>query len=416
MLYQPELFTDFDYSASKLPQQNKSIVSRLYGVDEVRQIRNALKLATKFITDIPKVRIKDQLCMTTHIVQNAIILISANAKPEVIIAGLLKDVLNGHLETLHIDVKEQYKNRFFKIINQKFGVEVCDLIGLANSNEEKINEDVLLLKTVVMISDISAGFIDLHSESCRQAVINQKAKVGLSKLPCHIKELLEYEYDKSLGIDSNLSSYSEGFFYVDKIIDSLKISGTIFKDCKRSWGKGKKLPLIAHEAEVGLLLMLSGAAVPLVQAGFLHDAKEGYSKLLQGNIDNLILNSFGQRVVDLIDSNTEHYKHDQNAKWWDRKKEVLDRMSDTEDLDLLNLCCAAKISTIASGCKWKYDNLCSLDGWSQGSFDENCDLFLKYYRLFKENQISLLLTSQILYEINKFITPLQQLLFPLPKA
>lgn len=103
--------------------------------------------------------------------------------------------------------------------------------------------------------------------------------------------------------------------------------------------KGSKVPYITHPFEVAQILTDAGCSENVIIAGLLHDTVEDAGiTVLQ------IQETFGQRVSQLVDACSE----DKTKPWEERKAHTIEEMSLTEDIELLLLACADKLSNLRS--------------------------------------------------------------------
>lgn len=95
--------------------------------------------------------------------------------------------------------------------------------------------------------------------------------------------------------------------------------------------KGKDVAYITHPLTVGLILSLVGASEDVIIAGILHDTIEDSIEEKKVSKEMLV-ERFGQRVADLVDSVTEQ---ERDLPWDDRKRIVLDHICELDRDSLL---------------------------------------------------------------------------------
>ena len=172
------------------------------------------------------------------------------------------------------------------------------------------------------------------------------------------------------------------------------MAASLYWGIDRRWGPNETLPLMQHASEVGLLLLAAQYSTQTVAAGFLHDAFENYIKMPKDEIlrefNSKLVGYFTphevNRIVALIEANTEPGKGHCDENWLVRKSEVFNALH-RGDPEMAAVCCASKISTLAAGNKWKYLGQ-PIQRWSQGTHAENMVHFQTLGRLFEEKGVS----------------------------
>ena len=172
------------------------------------------------------------------------------------------------------------------------------------------------------------------------------------------------------------------------------MAASLYWGIDRRWGPNETLPLMQHASEVGLLLLAAQYSTQTVAAGLLHDAFENYIKMPKEEIlrefNSKLVGYFTphevNRIVALIEANTEPGKGYCDENWLVRKSEVFNALH-RGDSEMAAVCCASKISTLAAGNKWKYLGQ-PIQRWSQGTHAENMVHFQTLARLFEEKGVS----------------------------
>lgn len=103
--------------------------------------------------------------------------------------------------------------------------------------------------------------------------------------------------------------------------------------------KGTEIPYIVHPFETAHILTQAGCTHEVIAAGLLHDLLEDADVSL-AEIESL----FGHRVAELVSSCSE----DKSKSWTERKSHTIDYLTHCEDLDILRLSCADKLSNMRS--------------------------------------------------------------------
>lgn len=123
----------------------------------------------------------------------------------------------------------------------------------------------------------------------------------------------------------------------DKIFSALCFATNAHKGQFR---KGTKIPYIVHPISVMQYLIQHDASADAVVAGILHDTLED-TPTQETELRQL----FGNRITDLVVGASEP---DKTLSWQARKQHTLDFLNDTDDVDLLMVVCADKLSNISS--------------------------------------------------------------------
>lgn len=103
--------------------------------------------------------------------------------------------------------------------------------------------------------------------------------------------------------------------------------------------KGTQTPYIVHPFETAQILTQAGCPPEVIAAGLLHDLLEDADVSLAD-----LEEQFGLRVANLVSACSE----DKSKSWTERKSHTIDYLSHCEDLDILRLSCADKLSNMRS--------------------------------------------------------------------
>lgn len=104
--------------------------------------------------------------------------------------------------------------------------------------------------------------------------------------------------------------------------------------------KSTQIPYIVHPVDVMQRLIRHGASTDAIVAGILHDTLEDTP-----TTENDLRQSFGDRITDLVMGASEP---DKSLSWTERKEHTLDTLRGTDDIELLMVVCADKLSNITS--------------------------------------------------------------------
>lgn len=109
--------------------------------------------------------------------------------------------------------------------------------------------------------------------------------------------------------------------------------------------KSGNLPYIIHPIEVSQIASTMTDDQEVLSAGLLHDVVEDTS----GTMDD-IRERFGDRVASLVEYETENkYKsEDANDTWFRRKSEALEKLAESDDINVKILWLADKLSNLRS--------------------------------------------------------------------
>ena len=104
--------------------------------------------------------------------------------------------------------------------------------------------------------------------------------------------------------------------------------------------KSTKIPYIVHPIDVMQRLIQCDASTEAIVAGILHDTLEDTPT----TADELSA-IFGDRITDLVQGASET---DKSLSWEERKEHTLCELQNTDDIELLMVVCADKLSNISS--------------------------------------------------------------------
>ena len=109
--------------------------------------------------------------------------------------------------------------------------------------------------------------------------------------------------------------------------------------------KKENIPYIIHPLEVVTILAGMTDDEDILSAAVLHDTVEDTNVSL-----DVICSEFGQRVMELVKSETEDKRKDRpaNETWYIRKKESLDYLNETKDTGIRMLWLSDKLANVRS--------------------------------------------------------------------
>ena len=104
-----------------------------------------------------------------------------------------------------------------------------------------------------------------------------------------------------------------------------------------------EVPYIVHPMEVGAIISTMTDKQEVIAAGVLHDVVEDAGILMEEIGEN-----FGPRVMELVASETEDKREElpPEETWYIRKKESLEKLEATDDIDVMILWIGDKLSNI----------------------------------------------------------------------
>ena len=332
----------------------------IYSCKEAHQISNALKLASKIFEPKERnnlsVRQNVDLPFMPHAVDVAIQLIGAGAPPASVVAGLLHDSLSGYVKGTRESLAQNIDRKF----NALSGANITGLLDTV-AKPDRSSADVWLerkKKIVGMILDAT------RPEQIRPSAYSQE----------------------------DINVMTKAVWSAHNLFLSAK---------PRPWGPKEQLSMFRHAAEVGLLLACSGQPRDVVVAGFMHDFYEGYvTDPPKERIEQHVISEFGQNVHEIIVAGTEPAKAPTQENWWDRKLAVLHALKG-KDWRANTVVCAAKVSTIAEGNKFLWDES-DITDWSSGTWSDNLKVFEYLRNLFLEKGVCPMLLERYDLELKRW--------------
>jgi hypothetical protein len=421
---------------SEEPQPTRTSALATVTLQELEQIRKGHKLATKFLDPYrqngnPGVAPDSPIsrCSSAFIAEKAVLTLLAGLPSDQVVATMLIHSASVfvHPERYHglapINEKEREARscHFRTVVSQKFSSGVADLAMIEDI--ATLPPQILKAQMISRLAGLSIRSQQLFTEEIPPHVIEQARS-----LPCG-NDCLSIMLSNELSLYDGLGSLSAAVERPDvkdavKLVNALRAISVIYKDESRAWGPNEKIPLTAHQCEVGLILLCAGASVDEICAGFLHDLYEGYSKFSKADTEYFIKARFGNRVNDLVLAVTEELKSDEGELayasafeathgrapskseiWLKRKSLVMEQILNikdpTERLQAAQVMAAAKISTFAAGAKWLYANKGDITGWSKAGLAENVLLGKDYLRFFKELGVNKHLTAMFQLELHR---------------
>ena len=107
--------------------------------------------------------------------------------------------------------------------------------------------------------------------------------------------------------------------------------------------KKSDVPYILHPMEVGAVIGTMTDKQEVIAAGILHDVVEDAGITMEE-----IGERFGARVMELVSAETENKREDLPPEdtWRIRKEETIERLKNTDDIDVLMLWIGDKLSNI----------------------------------------------------------------------
>ena len=102
-------------------------------------------------------------------------------------------------------------------------------------------------------------------------------------------------------------------------------------------------PYVLHPMEVGVIVSGMTSSQEVIAAGLLHDVVEDAGITIEE-----VGEKFGERVKELVLSETENKREDlpPEETWLIRKQESLEKLRDTDDIDVLILWLGDKLSNL----------------------------------------------------------------------
>ncbi len=158
--------------------------------------------------------------------------------------------------------------------------------------------------------------------------------------------------------------------------------------------KGAELPYILHPLEVSVIAGTMTDNPEVLAAAVLHDTVEDTNVTMED-----IKNRFGDRVAELVESETENKYREipPDVSWRTRKEESLEKLRNSNDIDVKKLWLADKLSNMRSFYDmwqkdghdlWKHFNQKDpvQQAWYYRSIDELLSV-LKEYKAWQEYHI-----------------------------
>jgi len=361
-----------------------------YQSEDISAVRNALKLASKFLRDLhhgwgPAA----DLHLSSHAAETGMLLALAGAPRDQIVAGILYDAFR--LRT------EEQNEKLMPTVVRKFGVGVKDLLNTClawPSSGLEPEASTASLLCAVTIADITAGFRNYEA----QALYNLEQSCRKLGVPSLLMEQLSLEISRTISRDGGHGDPYTAVEVID-IRNALRMAALLFNRNQRRWGPYESLPMTTHAAEVGLILAMGGCEKSVIVAGVLHDLFEGYIAESCSMLKSFVEEWFGSRTAELVMGFTEPYKDDPQRTWLERKLPVLERVL-LGSAELATVACAAKTSTIAAGNKMLYMGQ-PISAWSAGTLEENVTMFRRYAEIFAEKGVPPVLLRQFGQELTR---------------
>lgn len=404
--------------------QTSARVATSYSGEEIQDFRKALRLAAKLnraIDKNPQDEIEiyyyhdEGLSRTSHSAEAQLLLTLTRQNRDVVVAGALFNAFEGFSGA---DL-----NRRKSAIRKKFGERVVRLIELSDecrASKSPFNCEARFgsLRNKLQFE----GRIDLLADAATlaaAAMVAERRAIGGKELTimvagANVPAQVMYELIKQspgivkhdcvgaireqLELEGDAQAYST--LQINTIRRAAQLSLEIFRNAMRAWGKYEELPLSVHDFEVGLMLAAAGSNADTIEAGLLHDGLEEYVGTPLERVHELIANCSSARTLELINLQTEPPKRLTQDCFWSRKGPVV-RALLSGDRDLAELMVAAKTSTLSFGNKHLLVTH-SINGWSQGSFIDNLDLYQLYHSAGCKVGVSKPLLDALQAEINQF--------------
>lgn len=202
-----------------------------------------------------------------------------------------------------------------------------------------------------------------------------------------------FNIDNVLGFSSEDRQYT--LEDIALIGDALDFASRLYANTSRKWSPTTKIPLFAHAAEVGYILLAAHESVDIVVAGILHDALEHYVDQPESTISDDISLIFGLGICQLVSEVTEIPKG--SGTWWERKLSVLQPMM-KQGREVATVIAGSKISTLTSGVNFYVSGDFT---WSKGSLPENIELFTLYGEVFESKGVPNLLCEMFKEELGR---------------
>ena len=395
-----------------------------YKGDEIQDFRAALRLSAKLNRSIerapegePEVyHYHDEgLSRTSQSAECALILTLTRVSHDVVVAGALFNSLEG--------CKSRDLSRRKAAIREKFGERVVELIELSDIFRSRESPFKCEGRYGLLRQKLSQdNCVDLLQDAAAVAAAGMAAEgrfIGGKELtimvaaanipPLIVHELLRQSPELSRHECAEVireqmrmlePSLAYSSFEIECIRRAACLSLEVFRDALRPWGKHEELPLAIHDFEVGLMLAAAGSHADTIEAGLLHDGLEEYVRVPVERIHQVIAMRSSARTIDLIKQQTEPPKRTTQDNFWARKRPVIDALM-SGDRALAEVIVAAKTSTLSFGNKHLVVTK-NIEGWSQGSFSENFDLYQLYHSIGATMRVAKPLLDALHAEIRVF--------------
>ena len=148
--------------------------------------------------------------------------------------------------------------------------------------------------------------------------------------------------------------------------------------------KASDVPYIVHPMETATITAYLGGGYDVIAAAVLHDTVED----VDGITVDTIRAEFGDRIAELVAAVSENKREDSPAEdtWQIRKQETIDHLKETNDIDILRIAFADKLSNVRAmhtdfenmGMRfWNRFNQKDpfMHKWYYSSFLETCKVF-----------------------------------------
>jgi hypothetical protein len=133
----------------------------------------------------------------------------------------------------------------------------------------------------------------------------------------------------------------------------------------------------------------------------MHDFYERYvAEPAIERIEQHVISEFGQDVHEIISAGTEPPKAPTQQNWWERKLTVVQSLKG-KDWRANTVVCAAKVSTIAEGNKFLWDES-DITDWSSGTWADNLRVFEHLRGLFQEKGVCPVLLERYDLELKRW--------------
>jgi (p)ppGpp synthase/HD superfamily hydrolase len=364
---------------------------RTYSIEEIATVRNSLKLTCKFLRDAEHGwGIEKALPLAAHAAETGMLLTLAAAPGEQVAAGILYDA--------YAHTSQEDWPVFDQVVERKFGAGVVELVHHSLASPEEVLSkfpDAAELSAAITLADLTRSAQGYSSER----LIHLEEQFRQGQVPALLLEQLHLETTRQLRSERPAGSSYDVSDVVD-VRNAMRAATLLFQDVERKWGPEETLPMVAHAAEVGLLLALARSDKDLISAGTLHDFLEGYTEHDPAQIREFVDSRFGSNTLQLIEGVTEPSKSSAQQNWYERKMAVLQQIEEGCP-DIAALSCATKISTLSAGNKMLEMGR-PISEWSAGGHKQNAAFFRLHLMQYRHKQVSELLVQEFERELEKF--------------